>query len=101
MTRRDPLPTPPGAGLVVHIDRLVIDGPAIGPGEAARFQRALTFEFTRLAETRRVVPPRAGAAAPMLSAQRSSRPGAGADRVGDLARQVAASLFTTLVEGPR
>jgi hypothetical protein len=75
-----PRPRTPGA-YVVRIDRLVIDGPAIAPAEAARFEHALSAEFSRLAEAR---PP------PVRR---------GPDRIGDLAGHVARSLFETLTEG--
>ena len=98
MNRRGATSSRP-AGYVVHIDRLVIDGPALAPGDAARFERTLSSEFTRLAEARHVDAPRVGAAAPNLQTQLRAR--APADRLADLAQQVAQSLFATLVEGAR
>lgn len=98
---RAPPRSPPPAAFVVHIDRLVIDGPALAAGDTARFERALSSEFTRLAEARQAPVPRVGAATPALRRALSPRPAAGADRVANLARQVAHSLFETLVEGAR
>ena len=100
MSRRGS-PSPAPAGLVVHIDRLVIDRPALAPADTARFERALASEFTRLAEARRAPAPRTGGAAAMLRGQTPARPAAGADRVSALAQQVAHSLFETLLEARR
>lgn len=35
-----------GPTIRLHIDRLVLDGLTLGPGDAARFQRALVAELT-------------------------------------------------------
>ncbi|MDI3560159.1 hypothetical protein [Bradyrhizobium sp. Arg816] len=75
-------PTVPSA-YHVRIDRLVIDGPSLAAADAARFERALLTEFSRLAEARPAPPPHRG------------------DWVGDLARHVARSMFDTLKEGAR
>ena len=76
-------PTPPPA-YRFHIDRLVVDIPALAPADASRFEQALCAELHDLAQTRP-----AGLTTGAL------------DPVRDLARHVARSLFETLRENGR
>lgn len=96
-----PSAAPAPATLIIQIDRMVIDEPALAPADTARFERALSADFALLVEARQPPAPRIGGARPAASGHLPTRSAAGGDRVANLARQVAHSLFQTLVEGGR
>jgi hypothetical protein len=79
--------------IVLHIDRLVLDGPGFGPGEPQRIAAALRTELTRLLG-QDPIRPHAGVALPRLASSPAVlEPGLPADRVGS---RIAASLHGSL-----
>ena len=85
--------------VVVHIDRLVLDGLAAGPGEAARVRCALERELGRQLREAGGVRAGSGGASPSLVFPRTSVPRQGTPE--DIGRQVARTLRRGLEDGRR